>query len=281
MSAEQYEADRCVIGSKPHQATVGYLCSRHLEQAGTMLREIEDQAVLLSAVPSMQQRNGSRGGGLASQRTPVRLDVLVHTDPRHGTGMSEDEDDEIAAGETLSILGTLGSWARVVREDRDLTWPEQITISGERDLLSRQLEWVAEQEWCDEFYGDLRKLLGQLKAQNGTAEDKPVGRCYLPDVEGTCNGPIWLDTAAGHAHCGRCRETWDGAQLARLDWELQMAKRPKGEDGKPMQTVEEIASSKRMTVNAVRIKLSRNGARAVGGSYYDPAWVDRRVDVAS
>ena len=276
----EYEAGRCVIGEKVHSASHGHLCQRHLEQAGTMLREIEDQAAMLTAVPSMAIRNGSRGGSPAFERAPARLDVLVHTDPRHGTGRSEEEDDELAAGETLSILNTLYSWARVVREERDLSPVLPITITGERDTLTRNLEWVAEQDWVDEFHADIRKLAGQLKAQNGTAPEKPVGRCYVLTDGVECSGPIWIDSAMGHAHCGRCRATWDGHEIARLQIQLELDRRPKGDDGHPMQTAEEIAEKKGMTVNAVRLKLSRNGWRAIGG-YYDAAWLTRRTDMAS
>jgi hypothetical protein len=150
----------------------------------------------------------------------------------------------------------------------------QVTISGERDLLTRHLDWIAAQPWVDEFYDELRRLLNQLRAANGTQEDRPVGRCYLPDQIGLCNGPIWLDTAAGHAHCGRCRATWDGPQLAHLQWEMDKAReeaaRPHTADGRQMLTAQELAEQKKIRVSAVRMRLSRLGAKAQHGSYYDP-----------
>lgn len=259
-------------GCKRH-AVIGYLCRGHFERLGAMLRDIEDEAAILSAVPSMQQRVGSGKGSLASERAPARLDVLVHTDRRRGTGRSETDDDANAAGDTLPILDVLHSWARVVREERGFV-PGSVTVTGERDLLTRQLEWIAEQPWVDECYGDLSRLLGQLRACNGTAPEKPAGRCYLPDVDGECGGPIWVDQVAGHAYCGRCRATWDGPQLALLNHEMQQqrreAARPRTDDGRPMETAEEIAARIGKTVNAVRILASRSGMVSTDG-HYDPA----------
>jgi hypothetical protein len=267
---------RCVICTEATAATMGLLCSGHYSRLSRMLRDVEDEAVHLDPRPSMQVQIGSGKGSLASERAPVRLDVLVHTDRRRGIGWAETEDDAHAAGSTLPILDVLGSWARMVREERDLGTPDSVTITGERDLLSRHLDWIAEQPWVDEAYGDLRTLLGQLKAANGTQDDKPVGRCYLPAETGTCNGPIWVDQAAGHAHCGRCRSAWDGPQLALLGFELDRARReaarPRADDGQPMLTADELVAKGHVTTAGnVRVRAHRLGVVSVDG-HYDPRW---------
>ena len=119
MSEEHQRA--CVVHSKPTEARHGLLCVAHFDRLADMLRQIEEEAAILSAVPSMAIRTGSGGGSLASTRAPARLDVLVHLDTRRGTGRSETDDDQIAAGQTLPVLDVLHSWARVVREERGLT----------------------------------------------------------------------------------------------------------------------------------------------------------------
>lgn len=111
----------CVVHGKPAEAQHGLLCEGHYQRLSEMLRDIEDEAAILSAVPSMAIRTGSGGGSLASTRTPARLNVLVHRDHRRGTGKSETEDDALAAGHTLAVLEVLHSWARMVREERGLT----------------------------------------------------------------------------------------------------------------------------------------------------------------
>ena len=259
----------CVLCNR--QTIVGLLCAPDFDRLAQQLNQIERETQQLSAVPSMAQPQGSRGGTLASHRAPARLDALVLTDPR----TTRDEHG------TVGVLGVLGSWARVVRDDRQLTWPERITVASERKTLVAQLDWIAAQPWVDEFAHELHALLRQLQRTNGTAPEPPAGRCYLPiDGDKPCAGPIWLEHE--HARCGRCGSEWDGPYLARLKWEMDRQeaenRRPRTHDGRPMLTAQELANQHGITVNAVRIRLSRARARA-NGSHYDPGVLG--IDVAS
>lgn len=286
----------CAIGSRAHQAEHGNLCTAHLERAAIMLRDIEHEATHLDARPSMQQTMDSGGGSLASERSPARLDVLVHTDRRRGTGKSETEDDAIAAGHTLPILDVLHSWARVVREERDLTPPAVVTVFGERDLLTRHLPWIAEQPWVDECYTDLRQLLGQLRIANATQPDRPHSRCpVIVDGHG-CTGQVWIhdelqpvwrrypdrcsqtwEQAPGAAVCDTCGSAWstaaDKARLQRMveDMTAELT-RPRTDDGRPMLTADELVQQGHVTslVN-VRVKAHRLGVVSING-HYDPDW---------
>lgn len=262
------EAENCVIGSKPHMADSGYLCSGHAQKLADTLRELEDEYALLSAVPSMMIRSG-RGGSLASHRSPAVLDVLVATDRRRGTGhIGSDAEDPWGLDDTASVLDVLHSWARVVREERGLAAPQQVTVSGERDLLTRHLPWVAGQAWVDDAYGELRALLGQLKATNGTAEVKPTARCHLPAADGSCGGDIRVDD--GYAYCGKCGETWTNEQACVLLEQIHALSRPLTDDGRAMMTVAELVVRFGGNANSVRVRLSRAGIRGVDG-YYDTA----------
>ena len=286
----------CVICTTDKAPEFGLLCKGHYARLSTMLRDVEDEACHLDARPSMQMRMGSGKGSLASERAPARLDVVALNDPRtRGAGQRlpgphcsdcwhgscEDirawlDAHDSGALLSMSILDVLGSWARAVREERDLVQPDVVTITGERDLLSRQIEWIAEQPWIDECYQDLRNLLGQLHAANGTAPEKPVGRCYLPAEQGPCGGPIWVDMPMGDAHCGRCQSTWTGYQLTMLSFELEQqrreAMRPRTDDGEPMLTAEElVAKGHAKSSGAVRVRAHRLGVVSVDG-HYDPRW---------
>lgn len=316
-----YETGRCVVGSKVHSASHGYLCDAHAQRLRATLRAIEDEAEHLDAVPSMAIRLGSGHSGLASERANGRLTVVAMDDKRttahgprpagpachecwHDTCMIirrwQDALDSQAL-EIMSVLGTLHGWGRVVRDERKMSGPEHVTISGERDWLDRQLPWCCEQPWIDDMYDDLTKLLGQIQGANSTGPDKPYSACPVITDAGHCHGEVWVhdelqpvwrrypdrcsrtwEQAPGAAVCDTCGASWKTpGEKQRLRLMVEQAateaERPETEDGRAMMTAEEIAAVRKMSVPAVRMRLSRAGARAVHGSYYDPAMVARET----
>ncbi|HET6849859.1 MAG TPA: hypothetical protein VFH74_13415 [Gaiellales bacterium] len=252
----------CVItGNDEHEADAGYLCDRHLQKLARMLWEVEDESLRLEIRPSMAIGYEHSGHGLAFEQAPARLVPIAFRDPRtrawepwpdeekyqpvaakaigpwclfcdHETctawraGRRRDlHDDEHDAGsaEIASILYELHNWARLIREERDLSAPEHVTITGERDALSRHLAWAAEQPWVDDMYRDVAKLLRQIKRLNNTLE-LPVGRCdsLMPSGK-LCDGKVW-HTEIRHENgpdepgfrCGSCRRVWTGTEAVRL-----------------------------------------------------------------
>jgi hypothetical protein len=266
-----------------------------------MLREIEDETAILEAVPSMQIRSGSGGGSLASHRSPAVLDAIVARDPRRGTGrIGWDDADPWGIDDTASVLETLHSRARSVREDLEYQPPARITITGERALLTDELPWIARQPWVDEMFVEVRDLLAQLKRTNKTQADRPVGRCHLPRFDSLCGGTIWqreqdrmlwrikgdrcvrekVRVCDGPAYCERCRAQWDGKELDRLrlieEQRQAEAARPRTDDGRRMLTAQEMADKLRMTVGNLRTWASRRGIRAVQG-HYDEEWFAEKM----
>lgn len=321
----------CVICTKPRESVHGFLCAGHFSRFAAMLRQVEEEALALDPVPSMAIQTDGGGGSLPSERAPARLDVLAFADPQTRRWVPDDtprfnppapksfgpwclfcdhdsctdwrtgrrrdlHDDEHDAGSArlLSILGVLHGWARVVREDRDLADPERVTITGERDLLTRHLDWIAAQPFVDEAFAEIRDLFEGLKALNHTQDDRPAGSCFLFDENGAlCSGRIWrresrrvvwrvtedrcerqpVEVNDGPAYCDKCGKEWDGADLDRLNLILERealeAARPKTEDGRRMLTQQELMVELGMTWNNVRVIIHRKHLKSVDG-HYDP-----------
>lgn len=300
---EAPQAGRCAATGRSHRVVdaagkpiSGNLCEKHFQQLGTMLRALEREAapfqhlergeVLgnLNPVPSMQVTLDHGGGGLASQLSPARLDVIVHRDPRHGTGKSEDDDDVRAGGSTASALYVLHTWANEVRAGRNITRPTVTvrlgwvrsprgpvcahacghescghwvtdtvralpTVRGERDLLTRNLDWIARQDWAGDFYRDIHSLRDQLRRANGTAPPAPLpGRCpnVIEERKGKrveCGGPLWpvkpMHTSGAEAwtgaspsaiRCESCTRRWEGpSQVARLVLMIEQSRTKRGQ----------------------------------------------------
>jgi hypothetical protein len=289
----------CVIGDSKHETDHGHLCEHHYNELRRTLAELETEAAILSAQPSLEQRQSNRSGAPAFTRAPARIDVICLTDPRRGQmRWGSDDFDELGLDDTPSVLETLHSWANMVREEQKITTPTRITLSGERELLDRQLPWIAGQDWIDEAYAAFRQLLGQIRSVNGTSNPKPIARClHCPD------GQVWrsntwrtvwrvqhdrcerLNVAApdGPAYCDTCGAHWDDADgMHRLELAEEQrrreAARPHTTDGRPMLTAEELVAKGVMSsINNVRVTAHRRRIISVDRHYDPDAFADRKV----
>jgi len=227
----------CVLCQR-RPAARGFTCDPCLDRLAQQLHDIEREATILSAAPSLARPNGTRGGTLASERAPARLEVLALTDPRswshsprplgpacpdcwHDTCQDirrwQDAYDAHATN-LPSPLAVLGMWARLVREDRDLAWPEQVTLASERKTLATHLEWLAAQPYVDEFADDLRRLGRALQRANGSGPvpRKPVGACPTLYDDGECGGQLWPVNENRTVVCQDCHRVFGSDDLQHL-----------------------------------------------------------------
>lgn len=226
MTAPDYQL--CVIGAREHRAHDGLLaCSHHAQELATLLREVEDEAALLDPRKSMALRYEGKAGGLASEQSPVRLEVLVLTDRRRNSGrLMADDHDPLGLDDTPEVLHVLQSWAQQVREERHLAEPTQVTVSGERDLLTRQLPWILGQPWVADLYAEVRELAQVLRRTNGT-QTVAAGVCSTVYEGVECGGTVWHveidhpgETPEPGFRCGKCRRVWTGTEAVRLRHQL-------------------------------------------------------------
>jgi hypothetical protein len=330
----------CVIGQRPHAADPGLMvCGWHRDELGRLLRSIEDEAIHLEMRPSMAIRYDRSGGGLASEQAPTKLDVLAMLDvrtkpwerrplsayrpaPPKGIGpwclMCDHEtctawragrrrdlhDDEHDAGSDRlhSVLGVLHTWANGVRETRHLTPPATVTLTGERDFLTRNLDWICAQLQAADFHAKLKALLASLRRVTGNRPQRPLTRCVLPTDDGLCGGNVWVQQVDAHAWrvlpdrcerqpvsvhdgpaiCDTCGASWiTPADKARLSLMVQQAAderaRPRTHDGRPMLTATELVDRGLVSsVSNVRVTAHRRGVAAVNG-YYDPQAFGEKV----
>lgn len=148
----------------------------------------------------------------AEAPAPMRLDVVDLLDERRGRRWLGTYPTEDRRG----TLGTLESWARLVREERHIDTPASPpTVLTEARCLVRHLLWICEQQWVDELYADIKTLNRALRDTIGDYRPRPVGRCQVDQGEGDCGGPLMPATFGG-VRCARCGATWDIDALRRL-----------------------------------------------------------------
>ncbi|WP_157936898.1 hypothetical protein [Geodermatophilus chilensis] len=252
----EHDTAVCAAATCTRPAGPGHsLCRPDAEKLGQWLAQLLDEVAMLDATPSMAGREPGTGGpgGLASQRSVGNLDVMVLRTPRRGTGrIAYDDADEWGLDATPSVLDTLGSYAALVRDARQLVRPTQalayrrraappgpvcdvdappcghhtcevwtfravvtprLTVASERRVLADHLGWVLAQDWAGEFYDEMRALWGLLRAANG--RPRPQGRARCRETVGgqPCGGTVRWD--AGTATCGTCGASYTGLDVLR------------------------------------------------------------------
>lgn len=244
----------------PHRAEAGLnLCRTHVDELGEALFDVEREAEAVEAAPSMALAWGDGGGGgLKSQKAPARVGAVVAHDTRIRS--AADIDDHWGLDDALPALGVLHKWAAEVRDGRDLAVPtrqviermprregplcegfpvdcphwscrwlvsvhrrrQPLTLTGERQLLTRYLEWCAAQPWAGDMFAQVMRLRSQLQALNGTTPPGPLpGRCpRLDEALTECGGRLWPVKAGEVVQVVQCdRDSghrWEGRELVRL-----------------------------------------------------------------
>lgn len=205
----------CVLGHRePRTAATGLLvCRGHHHWLANTLDDITTSTALLphfyepgTAVDDGQQVRGKR----VDPPAPVRLDVVALLDRRTVSRFP---------GDIVPVLAVLESWARMVREERDLEQPKtRATVTGETALLIRHLPWIETQPWVDELAKELREVKSALHSAIGDHAPRPVGKCPVVDPDdGECGGNLYQDRYGGMSvSCRRCGSLWDEPELRRL-----------------------------------------------------------------
>lgn len=200
---------------EPKSAADGLLvCRHHRRWMGETIDDIVITYALLpdfyepgTAIDDGHQVKGKR----VDPPAPVRLDVVALLDRR-----------TIAhnPGDLVPVLAILESWARLIREERQLQpCKRQATVTSEAGTILAHLDWISAQPWIDELARELREVKAALHSAIGDHAPRPVGRCPVvhPDAEGACDGALYQDRYGGMSvTCRRCGEVWGEAELRRL-----------------------------------------------------------------
>ena len=205
----------CVLTHRePKTATDGtLLCPGHHRWMHSTLVDIVDTYALLpdfyepgTAIDDGQQVKGKR----VDPPAPVRLDVVALLDRR-----------TIAhnPGDLVPVLAILESWARLIREERQLQpCKRRTTVTSEAGTILAHLDWASTQPWIDELAKEIREVKSALHSAIGDHAPRPVGTCPVihPDT-GDCNGKLYQDRYGGMSvTCRKCGETWGETELRRL-----------------------------------------------------------------
>jgi hypothetical protein len=189
------------------------ICPGHRRWLSETLADIVETTALL---PLFVEPGSSVDDGrqVKSKRidppAPIRLDIVSLSDRR--TIHRYD-------GDTYPVLAVLESWARMIREERELTAPTvAANIVSEATLIIGHLDWVGAQPWVDDLATELRYVKTSLHSAIGDHAPRSVGPCPIVDPEhGPCTGRLYQDRYGRlSVTCNRCGEVWGETELRRL-----------------------------------------------------------------
>ena len=208
-------ADTCVLPHRePKTPAKGLnICLGHRRWLAETLSDVIETTALL---PLFREPGSSVDDGrqVKSKRidppAPIRLDIVSLADRRTIHRYQ---------GDTFPVLAVLESWARMIREERDLTRPTvEATILSEAALIQQHLDWVGAQPWVDDLAAELRSVKTSLHAAIGDHAPRSVGPCPIVDPDtGPCEGRLYQDRYGRlSVTCNRCHENWGETELRRL-----------------------------------------------------------------
>ncbi|MEV0477512.1 hypothetical protein [Streptomyces prunicolor] len=139
------------------------ICTPCLSAVRTWLQEIPLQLVVLGG--SRQRETTGTAGGRSTRITPPlpgRDDVLNLLGPAAWTTVRDEHRDQ--HGPT-PIAGVLGSWVRIISEERTWDGPDIVTPEVLAQWLARErvLDWVGRRPWAGEYRDELHALMRTIR----------------------------------------------------------------------------------------------------------------------
>lgn len=207
--------NNCVLPHRePKSASHGLLVCQHHRR--WLAESVDDIVITYAHLPDFYEPGTAVDDGhqVKGKRVdppaPVRLDVVALLDRR-----------TIAhnPGDLVPVLAILESWARLIREERQLQpCKRRTTVTSEAGTILAHLDWASTQPWIDELAKELREVKSALHSAIGDHAPRPVGTCPVVHPEtGECNGKLYQDRYGGMSvTCRKCGETWGETELRRL-----------------------------------------------------------------
>lgn len=186
------------------------ICTPCVSTIHTWLHEIPLQLVVLGGSRQRETTGGVGGRGTPTAPLPGRDDVLNLMGPSAWLTVSDPDGDQHGP---IPIVGVLGSWVRIICEERRWNGPDTVTPEALALWLAaaKPLDWACRRPWAgemrDELYGLMRTMRGitRLRPQRRPVP-QPCPRCDSLTLTET-DHEIYVD-------CSTCESRFTRGELA-------------------------------------------------------------------
>jgi hypothetical protein len=189
-------------------AALMVVCSPCVDRMRATLRAIPAALVVLREGSMQRERTGETGrAGTREAPLPCRIDTLNLIGPAATGTVHDPHGDQIGQ---RPISDVLGSWVRLVCEERRINGPERWTEVALSGWLASQLGFAATQGWVAEMAGELRDLTWAIKGiarveVRTRAISRPCPRCQMMTLSRTDHD--------AYTRCSECGTAWTDAEL--------------------------------------------------------------------
>lgn len=144
---------------------VGYLCTWCFTRMRRTLTELPAMVIWLEAHLAAGGSASERVSGTREDPIPLRLDILDLIGPQTTSAQPfspyiGNPDDQLG---DPGIESFLRSRSEQVHWETGSAWPEDHSVTGFVAYLAAALRWVADQDWCDEFFTELLQIASKAR----------------------------------------------------------------------------------------------------------------------
>jgi hypothetical protein len=184
------------------------ICTPCVDRMRATLRAIPAALIVLREGSMQRERTGETGrAGTREAPLPCRLDTLNLIGPAATGTVHDPYGDQIGQ---RPIVDVLGSWVRLLCEERGINAPEawsEVALAG---WLASQLGFAATQGWVAEMAGELRDLTWAIRGiarveVRTRAISRPCPRCELLTLARTDHD--------SYTRCSSCGTAWTDSEL--------------------------------------------------------------------
>lgn len=179
-------------------------CDEHL--IGT-LRQIQREYAAMAdddeLAPAPTRTDVATRHRAPGSRPPAGVNLFTHRDAR----------TTWTPGGGYGTLAAISSWARNIREERDILPPlGPLTLERELGTIRYHWTWLLAQPWLLDFAEEIQDIARSLVPAGMRPKVWRIERC--PANVGTyrapepCGAPLRVQTGQDVIHCGQCKTVW-------------------------------------------------------------------------
>lgn len=186
------------------------ICTPCVSGIRVWLGEIPTQLIVLGGSRQRETVGGIGGRGTPTPPLPGRDDVLNLLGPAAWTDIHDPHGDQTGA---LPIVGVLGSWVRLIGEER--RWDPPLPATAEALALwlakPRPLDWASRQPWAGEYRDE---LFGLMRTIRGITRVRPQRR-PVPQPCPRCDSLTLTETDHEvYVDCSSCESRFTRSEMA-------------------------------------------------------------------